>query len=327
MSVSHPGGRPRRILGELPLPPFPDQTMPADRWQLHARRAKPSAADAPPAVYVHGLGGSSLNWTDLQGLLQDHVDGYALDLPGFGDSPPPPDADYSISGHARAVVAFIQALGRGPVHLFGNSMGGAISTRVAAEHPELVRTLTLISPALPDLRVRRTNAPTAMMGVPGVGHLLAQWLHSWPPERRATVAADLIFADPATSGAAWREMANQEFARRAEFPWSVEAFGGSIRGLLRAYFERGPQALWNQARQVSAPTLLLYGRQDKLVSSRLAIKAAETFPNCRVITLPNSGHVAMMEHPYPTAMAVLELFAESSRGGGQARVGRQAVGG
>ncbi len=102
-------------------------------------------AGLPPALYVHGLGGSSQNWSALMPLLSDVVDGEAVDLPGFGDSPPPDDGDYSVTGHARAVIRLLDAEERGPVHLFGNSLGGAVATRVAAVRPDLVRTLTLVS--------------------------------------------------------------------------------------------------------------------------------------------------------------------------------------
>ena len=53
-----------------------------------------------------------------------------------------------------SVISLIEQRGNWPVHLIGNSLGGAVSTRVAARRPDLVRTLTLISPALPDLRPR-----------------------------------------------------------------------------------------------------------------------------------------------------------------------------
>jgi pimeloyl-ACP methyl ester carboxylesterase len=79
----------------------------------------------------------------------------AIDLPGFGGSPPPVSGSYSISAHALTVIRFIEKQGLGPVHLIATSMGGAISTRVAAHRPDLVRTLSLVSPALPDLPLAR----------------------------------------------------------------------------------------------------------------------------------------------------------------------------
>lgn len=138
---------------------------------LNVRTRPPERSGLPPALYVHGLGGSSQNWSALMPLLQDVVDGEAVDLPGFGDSPPPDDGNYSVTGHARAVIRLLDAEERGPVHLFGNSLGGAVATRVAAVRPDLVRTLTLVSPALPEIRVQWPAVPTALLAVPGVASL------------------------------------------------------------------------------------------------------------------------------------------------------------
>src|SRR5690349_22019537 len=99
---------------------------------LTVRSRRPAREGLPPALYVHGLGGSSQNWSALMAELDGVVDSEAVDLPGFGDSPPPDDGNYSVTGHARAVIRYLDAAGRGPVHLFGNSLGGAVSTRVAA---------------------------------------------------------------------------------------------------------------------------------------------------------------------------------------------------
>ncbi|MGW7596094.1 alpha/beta fold hydrolase, partial [Streptomyces rubiginosohelvolus] len=64
---------------------------------MTVRCRPPSASGLPPALFVHGLGGSSQNWSALMELLADRVEGEALDLPGFGDSPPPDDGNYSIT--------------------------------------------------------------------------------------------------------------------------------------------------------------------------------------------------------------------------------------
>ena len=98
-------------------------------------RTTPSAPDAAPAVMVHGLGGSALNWTTSSALLADRLAARAPDLPGFGDSPPPHDGDYSLNTHMRAVEALIEADGRGPVHLMGNSMGGAVAVPAGRPAP------------------------------------------------------------------------------------------------------------------------------------------------------------------------------------------------
>ena len=61
--------------------------------------------------------------------------GHALDLPGFGRSEPIDGYDFRLATHARVVIGYIESLGPGPVHLFGNSMGGAITLMVASAGP------------------------------------------------------------------------------------------------------------------------------------------------------------------------------------------------
>ena len=97
---------------------------PADRDPADRNRAEPHSGE--PALCVHGLEGSSRNWTDLMDLLRSRLVADALDLPGFGESPPRPDGRYSIAALAETVIALIERNGRGPVHLLGNSLGGAV---------------------------------------------------------------------------------------------------------------------------------------------------------------------------------------------------------
>ena len=72
--------------------------------------ARSTARTAPRerALYVHGLGGASTNWTDLAALLAVRLDGWAVDLPGFGRSAATPRARYSIRGHVRAVIDVLE---------------------------------------------------------------------------------------------------------------------------------------------------------------------------------------------------------------------------
>ncbi|MGW7575376.1 alpha/beta fold hydrolase [Streptomyces sp. NPDC054765] len=264
--------------------------------------------DREPALYVHGLGGSSQNWSDLMPLLAGRVDGEAIDLPGFGQSPPPDDGNYSVSAQARAVIRHLDAAGRGPVHLIGNSMGGAASTRVAAVRPDLVRTLTLISPALPELRPQLTAVPTALLAVPGIAGLFGRLTHDWTPERRTREVLALCYGDPGRVSPEGFNAAVDEYARRLELPYFWEVMERSARGLVNAYTLGGQHNLWRQAERVLAPTLLVYGGRDRLVSFRMARRAAAAFRGSRLLTLPEAGHVAMMEYPETVARAIRELL-------------------
>ncbi|WP_406862999.1 alpha/beta hydrolase [Streptomyces sp. HUAS MG47] len=278
-------------------------------------RARPAVREGlPPALYVHGLGGSSQNWSTMMPLLADKVDGEALDLPGFGDSPPPDDGNYSVTGHARAVIRYLDAADRGPVHLVGNSLGGATVTRVAAVRPDLVRTLTLVSPALPELRVQRSAWPTALLAVPGAAPLFARLTKDWTPEMRVRGVLGLCYGDPGRVTPEGLRHAVEEMERRLELPYFWDAMARSARGIVDAYTLGGQHGLWRQAERVLAPTLLVYGGRDQLVSYRMARRAAAAFRGSRLLTLPEAGHVAMMEYPEAVAGAVRELIDDNDGG-------------
>lgn len=284
--------------------------------ELAVRVRPPVRTDLPPALFVHGLGGSSQNWSDLMTRLADTVDGEALDLPGFGWSPPPADRDYSVTAFARVVIRHLDAAGRGPVHLIGNSLGGAVSTRVAAVRPDLVRTLTLVSPALPELRVQRAAVPTALLAVPGMGAMLGRLAQGLTAEQRTRGVTELCYGDPARVTPEGFRDAVEEMERRMALPYFWESLSRSSRGIVDAYTLGGQHGLWRQAQRVLAPTLLVYGGRDQLVSYRMAHKAAAAFRGSRLLCLPEAGHVAMMEYPEVVAAAFRELLLDTEDGRG-----------
>lgn len=286
---------------------------------VYVRRAPATGEHPEPAVFVHGLGGSSTNWTDLMDELRDVLDGRALDLSGFGESPPAPYGDYSVSGHATAVIELIEATTSGPVHLFGNSLGGTVAIRMAAQRPDLVRSLTLVSPALPDLWPRLGPVRMTVAAIPGLGPSLLRRLQRLPAERRVRATLEGVYYDPSRIPEERLREAVEDTLRADEREHGVSALGGSLRGIVAEYLRPpGPYALWRQAAAVTAPTLLVYGRHDRLVDPRMARRALRTFPDARVAVFGGSGHVAQMEQPEEVAR-VFRGFRRSIRGDGLKR--------
>lgn len=304
-----------------PIPHWPGRLVPVGAAEVFVRSVPPPPG-AEPGLCVHGLGGSSTNWTDLMDLLrrpgpppgQDEpygLDGQdagwpgggrlvgceALDLPGNGYSPPPPDGDYSVRAQAAVVARLIKERGRGPVHLIGNSLGGAVCTRLAALRPELVKTLTLVSPALPDLRPRPIPARVSALRVPGIGPWLLRRTTKIPARQRVEVLLRAVYYDP---GAVHPDRIAEEVAeveRQDGLDYAGEVLLGSAKGVVYEYLRRGPQTLWRDAAQITADVLAVYGSHDRLVDPRMAARAARTFQHARVMVLPHTGHVAQMEHP------------------------------
>jgi pimeloyl-ACP methyl ester carboxylesterase len=302
------------VLSDAVLPELEEHVPPWPGEHHGAVFVRRGPGGAEPALLVHGLGGSSLNWTDLQALLAGRLATEAIDLPGFGFSPPPREG-YGLRAHARAVVRRIEERGDGPVHLMGNSLGGAVSVLVAAGRPDLVRTLTLVSPALPTLRpAPGSDKRLPMMLLPGVQRLAVRQLRAAGPEARVQGVLDLCFADRTRVRAERHAEMVAEAHRRAGLDHDPLAFTGSLRGLVGSYAYRGSDAVWRQLARVPAPSLVVWGAQDRLVSVALAVRAATTLPDARLLVLEGVGHVAQMERPDLTARAVLGLLDEPRSG-------------
>ncbi|HEX6870249.1 MAG TPA: alpha/beta hydrolase, partial [Micromonosporaceae bacterium] len=258
-------------------------------------------------------GGSSLNWTDLAYLLSPRLDGHAIDLPGFGRSDP--GRAYGLASTAARVIRWIEHSGRGPVHLFGNSLGGAITVRVAGLRPDLVRTLTLISPAMPFIDPRRSvqSRLLPLLLVPGAPKIASRRLATVAPEVLAEQVIAACYADPSLLAPQRLAEAVDEVRRRYEQPWYADAYVRSLRGLvgsfLRSYLP-GANSMWRLAARISAPTLVITGRQDRLVDVRVAPAVSKIIPDSRLLVLDQVGHVAQMERPRLVARAVQALLDE-----------------
>ena len=319
------------------LAPWPGTQVPVRGGSVFVRRTpwtgpvgdgEAGGAPRERAVYVHGLGGASTNWTDLAALLAVRVDGWAVDLPGFGRSGPPARGRYSVRGHVRAVVDVLEHVvaqpgdGSGrPVHLVGNSLGGLVSLLVAAHRPDLVATLTLVSPAMPVYRVPPAfSRALLLLLVPGVPTLAERRLAGVAPEDSVRSMVRMCFGNPDAVPPQRIEQAVQEMRERAEQPWADRALARSMRGLITSYLRLGPANAWRTARGLRMPTLVIWGSRDRLVDPGLAPRLAAAVPDGRLLVLDGVGHVAMLEAAEVTARAVLAMVEEGSPATGEARL-------
>jgi pimeloyl-ACP methyl ester carboxylesterase len=307
-SVSWEGGSPDTPDLDITKREYPRSEYPGPEYPGEGG----AGAGPEPALCVHGREGSSRNWTDLMDVLRPWLACDALDLPGFGSSPPRPDGRYSVAALAQTVIALIERRGRGPVHLIGNSLGGAVSLKVAATRPELVRTLTLISPALPDLRPRLDLLRFPLMAMPGVGNrLLRKVQATMPPERRVAEVIATCYGDPTLFPPQRFAGEVDELTSRDSLEYAIAVLVGSVRALTAETLRIGRGTAWRDATRVTAPSLVIYGSRDRLVDPRAAGRAAHAFSDARIVVLPHTGHVAMMEHPDQVAAEIGVLLAST----------------
>jgi pimeloyl-ACP methyl ester carboxylesterase len=235
-------------------------------------------------------------------LLRPRLACEAVDLPGFGNSPPRPDGRHSIAALAQTVTTLIGQLGHGPVHLIGNSLGGSVCVRIAARRPDLVRTLTLVSPALPDSRPRLDLLRFPVLSLPLVGNRLLRRFRVTPPQHRVADVITTCFCDPAGFPPERFAVEMAELVRRDGLGYGEAVLVGSVRTLTAQNLH--PWSAWREAARITAPSLVIFGSHDRLVDPRLAGRAAHAFADARVVVLPRTGHLAHMEHPHAVAREI-----------------------
>lgn len=297
-----------------PHPPWPGTEHRVSRRRLFIRHTPGTSPGAEPAVFVHGLGGSAQNWTDLADALSDHMAADAVDLPGFGHSAPV--RRVTIPVLAQDVAAWIIESGRGPVHLAGHSLGGAVSVYLAATRPHLVKTLTLISPAMPFRNPRRSHQAkyVPMLAVPQLARLADRAMRARTPQEVVDEIVLGTWADPDRIHPQRRREAIAEARRRLAVPWNSSAYIATYRGLMASFiqsFVPGSHSLWRLARKVAVPTLVVWGKQDRVIDVRTAPETGAAIPDSRLLILNRVGHVAMMEEPQAVARAMVALLEES----------------
>lgn len=242
----------------------------------------------PNLVLIHGIGGAVDVWRkQFERLPQSHRV-LALDLPGCGRSAIP--AAYprdTLRMLAAAVRGVMQSVGMTQATIVGSSLGGAVAIEFAMRWPELVGSLVLIGPAGMSSEVA---LPLRLMSIRGVGELL-----TLPDRARTGHAIRGCVADPTSVE---EEDIDRAFDM-ATLPGAQDAFlhllraYASVRGLDRNELRR----LQAGMRTIHAPTLLIWGEQDRILPITGAQVALDHFPNAALVARPSSGHLVFVEEP------------------------------
>ena len=302
-----------------PIPHWPGRTVSlAAGEQVYVAETRRSVQDKNKELVlcVHGMSGAATNWTDFMGELAQDFACAAVDLPGSGFSPPPAaKRGYSITAMAGTVIRLIEALDRGPVHLAGNSMGGAVSIRVAASRPDLLRTLTLVSPVLPDLLIRPELLRFPLAGLPVIGDWVMRRTQRVPAENRVAGVVATCYNDPAAMhpDRFWHDVA--ELKRRDGLSYSATTLSRAARTIVAENLRPRRYSLWRAAERITVPALVTFGSRDRLVNPRLAALARRAFRDATVMVLPQTGHVAQMERPELVARLFREMVDRTRAGG------------
>ncbi|MEU4236957.1 alpha/beta fold hydrolase [Actinoplanes sp. NPDC026619] len=255
---------------------------------------------APPVVLLHGIGRSLEDWDAQHPLLDTDHRVISIDLPGFGLSQRMP-APTTLSTLADGVWATLDALGETrPVHLMGNSLGGATSMQMLVDEPARVSTLTLVNSAGFGKEV--TFALRAL-AIPGVGRQLLRRIDKVSaPRLERSVFAERAMVTPERVAMAIKLSRQPDFA--AVYLEVAQALGG-FRGIA----PRWRAELLPRVARHAKPTLLVWGERDRILPSAHLAAARSAFPHASWHLFPGTGHMPQIERPEEFNKLVRPLLA------------------
>ncbi len=243
----------------------------------------------PPVVLLHGLGATNASMLPtLWDLSRDHRV-IAPDLPGFGESSKP-IRSYDASFYARWLVAFLDEVDVERTSFIGNSMGGRVAIEGALHAPDRVHRLVLFAPS-PAFIKKRQFVELVRVLRPEMALLPLR-----VPHKQVVRSIKRLFAQPGRLADHWYDAAADEFIRIFSTPRGRIAFFSAARQI---YLEEphGDTGFWDRLRELTAPSLFIWGQRDKLVPAGFARHVERALPGATSIVLDDCGHVPQYELP------------------------------
>jgi pimeloyl-ACP methyl ester carboxylesterase len=254
------------------------------------------AGAGPPLLLVHGLLVSHLEWLPVIEQLAGSFRCIAPDLPGFGKSDKPGERHfpYTREAFADTLRELLRALGVERAHVVGHSLGGAVALTFAADHAASVDRLALIDTAVYEFRLPvKGRIPL----VPVLGPLVFKRLYG-----RSMFRA--YFEDDVFNG-----HDGVDLARVDQYYEDFDSKEGREAAYAALVNTLDVTSLLPRIPRVKAPTLVIWGDEDRLVPVGLGHRLAREIPNARLSIVERSGHAPNEEHAARTAKLLLDHFS------------------
>ena len=263
-----------------------------------------------PVLCIHGFGASLFSWRYFIDPISKNYQLILIDLKGSGNSPKPPDSHYSTQDHAERLYKFILDRDLKNLTLVGNSFGGALalllSIMLMGKEPGRLRALVLIAPG-----AYKQYIPgyVRLLGVPIIG---AAAIYLTPARCLAKSILKKAYYDPQ----------NITAEQIAAYAAPIASPGGK-----HALLETGKQIippnideLTAKYKDINVPTLIIWGKQDKIISPEAGELLARAIPNSSLKWIDRCGHVPQEEMPGETVPLVLEFLKSLRTVGGGSQV-------
>jgi len=240
------------------------------------------AGEGETLILIHGGGSGADAQGNWQGCIPEYAKQFrtiAVDMPGFGRSAKPDPASFSYGQTNRNthMIAFVEAVGGGaPVHLIGNSMGGATALGVTIQRPDLVGKLVLMGAAGLDISNPDTSARQALGG------------YDYTPEGMRRLVG--VLAGP------HYKVSDELIAYRHQL--TMQPGARESIAAINEHMKTDPMTYPREAiAGVQTPTLVVGGKLDQIAVLARTYGYLELIPNSWGFVLPHVGHWVMMEAP------------------------------
>lgn len=247
-----------------------------------------------PVFLLHGSTASLHTWSPWVRALGHKYRLISIDLPGHGLTGAVPDRNYSVSAMARFVDEVAGELSLSRFVVVGNSMGGSVAMRYALDHPEKVRALGLISSG----GYKRDEEDGGSVGAFRLTDTaIGRWLmRHITPRNLVSRTMRLAVADP-------DDFMTDEMIDRYWELLRMEGAREAITQRLADYrkYNASGRSLEPRVGGITAPTLIMWGTEDRLTPLRYGRRFAEIIPNSRLVVYNDVGHLAMEEIPERSA--------------------------
>ena len=261
-----------------------DVTLPSG---THIRYYEAGAADATPVVLLHGSGPGATGWSNFSGNIGAIADAgfhvLAPDMPGWGDSDAVATKEMD---HDRDLIGFLDALGIEKAALVGNSMGAHTAIRFATLHPERITHLITMGASL-------GRGPATLFG-PGDGPseglkmVVKAYKDASPENMKALV--EIMTYDKERFATAELTAARSEAALARPEHLQNYVDGIPLGAPIPFKVDR------SKIPGIQTPTLLIHGRDDRVLHYEISLRLCAEIPNARLLLLNRCGHWAMIEH-------------------------------
>lgn len=240
------------------------------------------------ALLIHGWSSSWFATSPLLAPLAQRFHCIAVDLPGYGQSPPFAERT-TIPKYVDLLADLIEQISDGPVVLVGHSMGGMISLSLAWQYPVLVERMVLLSPTITGRLSKAINfyiSPITMMERFGVGSYIVSFVERTFVGLTDRLMRPVSFANRTAIMEADYEKLRKDARRRGQ---------GRVRA--ECYWAMRDNDLSGRLAEIETPTLVIWGAEDNTVPLRDAGVVADEWPQADLRIIPNAGHWPHFETP------------------------------